>query len=90
MPLERDTVSARPMIAVALLTAHHGNVRRDLDLSPGFVASIQANGVLVPLRITTGPDGSYLVIDGHRRLAAAVQAGLDRGARRPGRGPGRR
>ena len=77
VPLERDTVSARPMIAVALLTAHHGNVRRDLDLSAGFVASIQANGVLVPLRITTGPDGSYLVIDGHRRLAAAVQAGLD-------------
>ena len=76
MPLERDTVSARPMIAVALLTAHPGNVRRDLDLSPGFVASIQANGVLVPLRITPGPDGSYLVIDGHRRLAAAIQAGL--------------
>ena len=34
--------------------------------------------MLVPLRITPGPDGSYLVIDGHRRLAAAIQAGLDR------------
>jgi ParB family chromosome partitioning protein len=66
----------RPVIAVSLLTAHPGNVRRDLDLSPGFLASITENGVLVPLRITAGADGGYRVIDGHRRLAAAVQAGL--------------
>jgi ParB family chromosome partitioning protein len=63
------------MIAVALLTAHPGNVRRDLDLSADFVASIEANGVLVPLRITPA-DGGYRVIDGHRRLAAAVKARL--------------
>jgi ParB family chromosome partitioning protein len=67
---------ARPVIAVTLLTTHPGNVRRDLDLSPEFLASITDNGVLVPLRITTGTDGGYRVIDGHRRLAAAVQAGL--------------
>jgi ParB family chromosome partitioning protein len=72
-----DTPSlARPVIAVTMLTAHPGNVRRDLDLSPGFLASITENGVLVPLRITTNADGAYRVIDGHRRLAAAVQAGL--------------
>ena len=53
-----------------------GNVRRDLDLSPEFLASIQANGVLVPLRITPDGDGGYRVIDGHRRLAAALKAGL--------------
>jgi ParB family chromosome partitioning protein len=70
-----SSVAARPMIAVALLTAHPGNVRRDLDLSADFVASIAANGVLVPLRITPA-DGGYRVIDGHRRLAAAVKAGL--------------
>jgi ParB family chromosome partitioning protein len=69
-------VTARPVIAVALLSAHHGNIRRDLDLSAEFLASIQANGVLVPLRITTGDDGGYRVIDGHRRLAAAMRAGL--------------
>ena len=66
----------RPVIAVSLLTAHPGNVRRDLDLSPGFLASIKDNGVLVPLRITVDADGGYRVIDGHRRLAAAVQADL--------------
>ena len=66
----------RPVIPVAQLAAHPGNVRRDLDLSPDFLASVQANGVLVPLRVTPGSDGGYRVIDGHRRLAAAIQAGL--------------
>jgi ParB family chromosome partitioning protein len=66
----------RPMVSVASLTAHPGNVRRDLDLSNEFVASIAANGVLVPLRITSSEDGAFRVIDGHRRLAAAVQVGL--------------
>jgi ParB family transcriptional regulator, chromosome partitioning protein len=32
---------------------------------------------LVPLRITADAEGAYRVIDGHRRLAAAVQVGLD-------------
>ena len=66
----------RPVIPVAQLAAHPGNVRRDLDLSPDFLASVQANGVLVPLRVTPDSDGGYRVIDGHRRLAAAIQAGL--------------
>jgi ParB family chromosome partitioning protein len=83
----------RPAIAVSLLTAHPGNVRRDLDLSPGFVASIKENGVLVPLRITADAAGTYRVIDGHRRLAAAVQVGLaevpvDLAADRAGDEPG--
>ncbi len=69
-------IAPQPTIPVSLLTAHPGNVRRDLDLNPEFVASIQANGVLVPLRITPGTDGAFRVIDGHRRLAAAIQVGL--------------
>lgn len=64
------------MIPVDALTAHPGNVRRDLDLNPEFLASIQENGVLVPLRITTIDGASYRVIEGHRRLAAAAKAGL--------------
>jgi ParB family chromosome partitioning protein len=64
---------------VQWLTAHPGNVRGDLDLSGEFVASIAENGVLVPLRITIDGQGDaerYRVIDGHRRLAAAIKAGL--------------
>ncbi len=63
------------------LTAHPGNVRADLDLDPGFLASVQASGILVPLRITLDtPAGAgqavCRVIDGHRRLAAALKTGL--------------
>ena len=40
-----------------------------------FVESFAVNGVLVPFRIT--PDGeAYRVIDGGRRLAAAIKAGV--------------
>ena len=75
-PAATVVIAPQPVIPVSLLTAHPGNVRRDLDLSPGFVASIAANGVLVPLRITPGADGTFRVIDGHRRLAAALETGL--------------
>jgi ParB family chromosome partitioning protein len=64
------------MIPVAKLAAHPANVRRDLDLSAEFIESVRANGVLVALRITPDGDG-YRVIDGGRRLAAAVKAGVD-------------
>jgi len=68
-------VVPRAMIAVERLAAHPGNVRRDLDLSPGFVESIAVNGVLVALRITPDGDG-FRVIDGGRRLAGALKAGV--------------
>jgi hypothetical protein len=64
------------MIAVAKLTAHPANVREDLDLSAEFCASIAENGVRVPLLITTDGADGFRVIEGHRRLAAAVKAGL--------------
>ena len=65
----------RAMMPVSLLAAHPGNVRRDLDLNEEFTESIAANGVLTALRIT--PDGdSFRVIDGGRRLAAALKTGI--------------
>jgi ParB family chromosome partitioning protein len=67
---------ARRMITVAKLTAHPGNVREDLGLTDEFCASVAENGVRVPLLITADTDGGFRVIEGHRRLAAAVKAGL--------------
>jgi len=64
------------MIAVGKLTSHPGNVREDLDLTAQFCASIAENGVRVPLLITPDGDGGFRVIEGHRRLAAAVKAGV--------------
>ena len=73
--------TGRLMMPVDWLTAHPHNIRAALDLDPEFCASIAENGVLVPLRITIEPGtdgeaGRYRVIDGHRRLAAAVKTGL--------------
>lgn len=70
------TAPSRRMIAVSKLTAHPGNVREDLNLTGEFAVSIAAEGVRIPLLVTTGPDGTWRVIEGHRRLAAAVKAGL--------------
>jgi ParB-like nuclease domain len=69
---------ARLMIPVSDLTAHPGNTRDDLNLTEEFLASIAAEGVRIPLLITPspGPDGGWRVIEGHRRLAAAVKIGL--------------
>src|SRR6266516_1377373 len=71
-----DPAGSRPMIAVRKLTSHPGNVREDLHLTAQFCASIAENGVRVPLLITRHGDGGFRVIEGHRRLAAAVKAGV--------------
>ena len=64
------------MIAVGLLTAHPANVRADMELGEEFCASVAEVGVRIPLQVTYDQTGGFRVIEGHRRLAAAVQAGL--------------
>ncbi len=52
------------------------NIRTDLHLDKALIGSIKENGVLVP--ITVVRDGEHLrVRAGHRRTAAALEAGLD-------------
>jgi ParB family chromosome partitioning protein len=75
-PQDDAPVPSRRMIAVSDLAAHPGNVRADLNLTEEFLASIAAEGIRIPLLITTKADGTWRVIEGHRRLAAAVKAGL--------------
>ncbi|HVB45644.1 MAG TPA: ParB/RepB/Spo0J family partition protein [Streptosporangiaceae bacterium] len=73
----RPATPSRLMIAVSDLAAHPGNARCDMNLTEEFCASVAAEGVRIPLLVTPGPDGSgWRVIEGHRRLAAAVKAGL--------------
>jgi len=74
---ETATECARVMIPVSQLAAHPGNVREDLELNTEFCASIAAAGVRVPLLVTVTTEGAYRVIEGHRRLAAAIKAGLE-------------
>ncbi len=61
----------RPVIRVEHLTAHPGNVRTNLSLTKAFLNSVDADGVRIPLKINE----AGRVIDGHRRLAAAIKRG---------------
>jgi ParB family chromosome partitioning protein len=68
----------RPMIPVALLAAHPGNVRDDKQADKAFCQSVAAAGIITPLEITTSPDhDGYIVVDGNIRLDAAIKTGLD-------------
>jgi ParB family transcriptional regulator, chromosome partitioning protein len=60
------------MISTALLAEHPGNVREDLDLDEEFLQSVKELGILTSLLITLDDQGRYRVIEGHRRLAAAI------------------
>jgi ParB family chromosome partitioning protein len=73
--LPGQPAAGRPMVAIEVLTAHPGNVRRDIHLDQEFLDSIAELGILTPLRITPAGGGGYRVIEGHRRLAAAEQLG---------------
>jgi ParB family chromosome partitioning protein len=73
---EPQPAAARAVIAIELLTAHPGNVRRDISLDQEFLDSVAELGILTPLRITSDRAGSYRVIEGHRRLAAAEKLGI--------------
>lgn len=63
-------------VPVELLAAHPDNVREDLVLDADFVSSIK-NKVEIPLLITDsdGP-GPYRIVDGERRLLAAIELGI--------------
>lgn len=67
-------------VPVTALRAHPGNARSDLGDLGELTASIAAQGVMQPLVVTRRQDTDgrlrYVVIDGHRRLAAARAAGV--------------
>ncbi|MCX4722043.1 ParB/Srx family N-terminal domain-containing protein [Streptomyces virginiae] len=69
-------VTHRPLIQVTALTVHPGNVRKDLKISAQFAKSIAVSGVRTAIQVTRAPGGELRVVDGHRRLAAAVKAGI--------------
>lgn len=74
-PLGAVTPGERVMVAPALLEAG-SNVRRDLRLDDDFVATIAELGVLKDLHAYPTLTG-LVVLDGHRRLEAALRVGLE-------------
>lgn len=58
-----------------LLVSHPRNVRGSLGDLTGLTASIREQGVLEPLLVVPFV-GNYVIVAGHRRAAAAIEAGL--------------
>ena len=63
-------------IGVDQLHPHPDNPRKNLGDLTELSESIKAKGVLQNLTVVPAEDGGYRIIIGHRRHAAAVQAGL--------------
>ena len=65
------------MIGVNHLYPHQDNPRKVLGDLTELADSIKANGVFQNLTVVPKEGGEYTVIIGHRRLAAAKQAGIE-------------
>ena len=67
-------------IPVKDIYPHPDNPRKDVGDVLELAASIKESGVLQNLTVVPAPEvsaGGYRVVIGHRRLAAAKQAGLE-------------
>lgn len=64
-------------LKVELLTAHPDNIREDLGDLTDLARSIREHGILQPITVTERRLGGFLILAGHRRLGAALLAGLD-------------
>lgn len=71
-----DDALATPTLPLDALIPNPGNPRRDLGDLTDLIASIEAVGILQPLTVAPFSPGRYVVIDGHRRYAAAQAATL--------------
>jgi ParB family chromosome partitioning protein len=77
---DATTEPSRPIpMLVALdprgLAAHPLNIRDNIDVSD-LIESVRAQGVLQPPLVASTGDGGWRIVAGHRRIAAAVEAGL--------------
>lgn len=64
-------------IPISQLKPNPDNPRKDLGDLTELTESIKKNGVMQNLTVMPDTDGKYLVLIGHRRMAAARAAGLD-------------
>lgn len=64
-------------IPISQLKPNPDNPRKDLGDLTELTESIKKNGVMQNLTVMPDTDGKYLVLIGHRRMAAAKAAGLE-------------
>lgn len=66
-----------PTSAITVRDGWNPRTNMDPEALAALVTSISAQGILQPLLVDLADD-THILIDGHRRLAAATQAGLNR------------
>jgi ParB/RepB/Spo0J family partition protein len=64
-------------LSITQLRPAEDNVRRKVGDVSDIVASIPTYGIVQPLVVAPKDDDTYIIIAGHRRFAAAEQAGLE-------------
>ncbi|HET7488807.1 MAG TPA: ParB/RepB/Spo0J family partition protein [Acidimicrobiales bacterium] len=64
-------------LPIDLVRPAEDNLRRRTGSVADIVATIPTHGIIEPLVVTPRPDGTYLIVAGHRRHAAARKAGLE-------------
>ncbi len=71
--------SAFEMLPIAQVRPAAHNIRLDVGDVTELAESIKGQGIIQPLTVAPHPtlEGDYILIAGHRRLAAAKKAGLD-------------
>lgn len=74
----RRELAGIAMVPLQALRFHPRNIRGNLGDLAELAASIRHEGVLVPLMAERRPGGGLRLLHGHRRWAAADQAGLTR------------
>jgi ParB family chromosome partitioning protein len=72
------TKQSATMLPIEQLIPHTGNIRDDLGNLDELAQSIREHGIIQPIVVTEHPagDGTWLILAGHRRTAAAKLAGL--------------
>ena len=66
------------MLETALIDPNPANPRRDVGDVGELADSIRAQGIRQNLLVVPAPEGRFTLVIGHRRLAAAKLAGLER------------
>lgn len=70
------TTTYLPELSIDVIRPHGANPRRTVGNVDDLAASITAHGLLEPLVVAPMNGSEYRLIAGHRRLAAAKQAGI--------------
>jgi ParB/RepB/Spo0J family partition protein len=76
--VSNNTPGEARTVTRAQITVEDGfNPRSGLGELDELVGSVSRHGILQPLLVRPGDNGTFVLVDGHRRLAAAVQAKLE-------------